>query len=122
MNRKERRAKAARSRKSAKESQAKSVEERLHDAIHEAVAKTVGKVSPADVPHAEIIRGLGMVSAAFAVQMAAGLAADPSEVPVLVNEGRVEFLKGMGQYYDGIAEALGVEIEQEPAGPTLVLP
>ena len=74
----------------------------------------------ADVPHAEVIRGLGMVAAAFAVQMAASLAADPSEVPTLVTEGRAEFLKGMAQYYDGIAEALGIEIEQQ--GPTLVLP
>jgi hypothetical protein len=121
MNRKERRAQAAKGRRSGKESSAKSIEERLHDAIHEAVAKVVPKsVAPPDVPHAEIIRGLGMVAAAFAVQMAGSLAADPSEVPLLVTEGRAEFLKAMGQYYDGIAEALGIEAESQ--GPTLVLP
>jgi hypothetical protein len=125
MNRKERRAQAAKSRKNEKGSQAKShknVEERLHDAIHEAVAKVVGRVSPDDVPHKEIIRGLGMTAAAFAVQLAASLAADPSEVPTLIREGRVEFTSGMGGYYDGIAGAFGVDTAPEPEGPTLILP
>ena len=50
------------------------------------------------------------------------MAADVSEVPTLIRENRPEFLKGMGDYYDGIAQALGVETKPEPEGPTLVLP
>jgi hypothetical protein len=60
------------------------------------------------MPYPEIIRGLGLVAAAFAVQ---------SGVP------RAEFCNGMGGYHDGISEALGIEVEPvEPKGPTLVLP
>jgi hypothetical protein len=63
-----------------------------------------------------------MTAAAFTVQLAASLAADESEVPTLIAEGRGEFIKGMGGYYDGIAEAFGVDTTPEPEGPTLVLP
>jgi hypothetical protein len=125
MNRKERRTQAAKSRISEKPSQKKkpgSVEERLHDAIHDAVAKVLKGTSPADTPHSEIIRGLGMTAAAFAVQLAASLAADETEVSTLISEGRPEFLRGMGDYYDGIAQAFGVDTKPEPEGPTLVLP
>lgn len=123
MNRKERRTQVSKERKEKKQGLVKSVEEKLHDAIHEAVNRVIPKTtSPADVPYPEVIRGLGMVAAAFSVQLAASLAADPSEVSTLVSEGRAEFLRGMGDYYDGIAGALGVEIKIEPEGPTLVLP
>lgn len=126
MNRKERRARAARSRRSEKENQAKgppkSVEERLHDAVHEAVGKVLKGTQAGDVPHREIIRGLGMTAAAFAVRLASSLAADESEVPTLIKEARPEFLRGMGDYYDVIAGAFGVETKPEPEGPTLVLP
>lgn len=126
MNRKERRTKAAKDRKNEKASQAKrppkNVEERLHDAVHEAVSKVLKGTAPDDVPHQQIIRGLGMTAAAFAVQLAASLAADESEVPTLIAEGRAEFVRGMGDYYDGIAGAFGVETKPEPEGPTIVLP
>ena len=67
-----------------------------------------------------IVRGLGLIAAAFAAQHAMSLAADQSEVAALVNGARAKFLANMAGYYDGIAKELGVEIEQE--GPTLVLP
>lgn len=126
MNRKARRAKEANARRKAKNDpnhQAeRDIEERLHDAVHEAVAKVLKGIEPSEIPHQKIVRGLGMTAAAFQVQLARSLAADRSEVPTLIIEGRAEFIRGMVEYYDSIANALGVDTSPEPSGPTLVLP
>lgn len=111
MNRKERRVEAAKARQSQRKNakqaaDGRPLEERLQMAIHEAIARVIPPtMHTTDVPHAEIIRGLGLVAAAFAVQS---------------NVSRSEFLEGMGSYHDGISEALGLEVESQ--GPTLVLP
>jgi hypothetical protein len=63
------------------------------------------------VPHAEIIRGLGLLAATFAVQ---------TNVPL------ADFLEGMAGYHQGVRQALGLPLEvsplEEPAGPSLILP
>lgn len=105
MNRKQRRAEMANARNKS-DDPAEGFDSRLQLAIHQAIQRVVPPGTlPESVPHAEIIRGLGLVAAAFAVQS---------------NVSEAAFANGMASYHRGISEALG--IESAPKGPTLELP
>jgi hypothetical protein len=82
------------------------MEARLQVEVQKAIARLVTPpLSPNEAPH--VIRSVGMVVAALAVQS---------------NVSRSDFCAAMGDYHDGVSKAIGLTIEPEQDGPTLILP
>lgn len=85
-------------------------ETKLQTELHKALARSIpAGTMQGEAPHAEIIRGLGLLAATFAVQ---------------TNVGERSFTEGMASYHQGICKALDVIIHEEPPEeePRIIMP